>query len=101
MSLQQYNKRSFDTYADDKSASNDPLDQYLKEVRITPLLTKEQEFEYAKLAQSGDPFGRQKMIEGNLRLVVKIARRYLKSGLSLSDLIEEGNLGLIRAVEKF
>lgn len=86
---------------EDKARYSDPLDQYLKDVRVTPLLTKEQEFEYAKMAQSGHPLGRKKMIEGNLRLVIKIARRYLKSGLSLSDLIEEGNLGLIRAVEKF
>lgn len=88
-------------YAENKSKSSDPLDKYLRDVRITPLLTKEQEFEYAKLARSGHPLGRKKMIEGNLRLVIKIARRYIKSGLSLSDLIEEGNLGLIRAVEKF
>lgn len=88
-------------YLESKAKANDPLDKYLKEVRVTPLLTKEQEFEYAKLAQSGHPLGRKKMIEGNLRLVVKIARRYMRSGLSLSDLIEEGNLGLIRAVEKF
>ena len=88
-------------YIDSKSKANDPLDKYLRDVRVTPLLTKEQEFEYAKLAQSGHPLGRKKMIEGNLRLVVKIARRYIRSGLSLSDLIEEGNLGLIRAVEKF
>lgn len=88
-------------YLESKTKANDPLDKYLKEVRVTPLLTKEQEFEYAKLAQSGHPLGRKKMIEGNLRLVVKIARRYMRSGLSLSDLIEEGNLGLIRAVEKF
>lgn len=88
-------------YLESKSKANDPLDKYLRDVRVTPLLTKEQEFEYAKLAQSGHPLGRKKMIEGNLRLVVKIARRYIRSGLSLSDLIEEGNLGLIRAVEKF
>lgn len=101
MSIQQDKKHTTDYYVESKVKSSDPLDKYLKEVRVTPLLTKEQEFEYAKLAQSGHPLGRQKMIEGNLRLVVKIARRYIRSGLSLSDLIEEGNLGLIRAVEKF
>ncbi len=101
MSMQQQDKYTTGHYVESKAKSNDPLDKYLKEVRVTPLLTKEQEFEYAKLAQSGHPLGRKKMIEGNLRLVVKIARRYIRSGLSLSDLIEEGNLGLIRAVEKF
>ncbi len=99
--MQQDNKYTTGQYLEGKTKANDPLDKYLREVRITPLLTKEQEFEYAKLAQSGHPLGRKKMIEGNLRLVVKIARRYIRSGLSLSDLIEEGNLGLIRAVEKF
>lgn len=88
-------------YTESKNKANDPLDKYLRDVRVTPLLTKEEEFKYAKLAQAGHPAGRKKMIEGNLRLVVKIARRYMRSGLSLSDLIEEGNLGLIRAVEKF
>jgi RNA polymerase nonessential primary-like sigma factor len=105
MSIQQDDKSTdkytMSNYLENKGKSSDPLDKYLKEVRVTPLLTKEEEFEYAKLAQSGHPLGRQKMIEGNLRLVIKIARRYIKSGLSLSDLIEEGNLGLIRAVEKF
>lgn len=56
---------------------------------------------FARLAQKGDPAGRKRMIESNLRLVVKIARRYVNRGLSLLDLVEEGNLGLIRAVEKF
>src|SRR4029079_12166553 len=64
-------------------------------------LTKQEEFEVAKAVKRGDQEARKKMIEGNLRLVVKIARRYLHRGLPLSDLIEEGNLGLIHAVEKF
>ena len=101
MSTHQDNPHTPNYYAASNGKSHDPLEKYLKEVRATPLLTKEQEFEYGKLTHSGNSLGRQKMIEGNLRLVVKIARRYIKSGLSLSDLIEEGNLGLIRAVEKF
>ncbi len=74
---------------------------YLGEIGFTPLLTADEEKYYSRLALSGDESGRKKMIECNLRLVVKIARRYLNRGLALLDLIEEGNLGLIRAVEKF
>ena len=74
---------------------------YLSEIGYSPLLTAEEEVHYARMAQRGEEAGRKKMIESNLRLVVKIARRYLNRGLALLDLIEEGNLGLIRAVEKF
>lgn len=74
---------------------------YLKEIGFSPLLTAEEEVHYARLSQKGDDAGRKRMIESNLRLVVKIARRYMNRGLALLDLIEEGNLGLIRAVEKF
>lgn len=74
---------------------------YLSEIGFSPLLSAEEEVYYARLAQKGEQSGRQRMIESNLRLVVKIARRYLNRGLTLLDLIEEGNLGLIRAVEKF
>ncbi|MGI9229874.1 MAG: RNA polymerase sigma factor RpoS [Gammaproteobacteria bacterium] len=74
---------------------------YLNEIGFTPLLTAEEEVHYSRLALQGDLQARQKMIESNLRLVVKIARRYMNRGLALLDLIEEGNLGLIRAVEKF
>jgi len=79
----------------------DPTRIYLSEIGASRLLTAEEEVHYARLAQKGDAAGRQKMIECNLRLVVKIARRYMNRGLALLDLIEEGNLGLIRAVEKF
>lgn len=74
---------------------------YLNEIGFSPLLTPEEEVHFARLARKGDEAGRKRMIESNLRLVVKIARRYVNRGLSLLDLIEEGNLGLIRAVEKF
>jgi len=79
----------------------DPTRQYLEEIGVSPLLTAEEEKTYSRRAQRGDESARQRMIESNLRLVVKIARRYINRGLPLLDLIEEGNLGLIRAVEKF
>jgi RNA polymerase nonessential primary-like sigma factor len=74
---------------------------YLKEIGFSPLLTAEEEVYFARRAQKGDDKARKRMIESNLRLVVKISRRYMNRGLTLLDLIEEGNLGLIRAVEKF
>jgi RNA polymerase nonessential primary-like sigma factor len=83
------------------SESHDPTRLYLNEIGASPLLTAEEEVKFSRLAQSGDEAARKRMIESNLRLVVKIARRYLNRGLALLDLIEEGNLGLIRAVEKF
>jgi len=74
---------------------------YMKDLRKLPVLTMEEEREYARRIAQGDPDARRKMIEANLRLVVKIARKYMHQGISHLDLIEEGNLGLIRAVEKF
>lgn len=79
----------------------DVTQMYLGEIGFEPLLTHDEEIKYAKSAQRGDVAARDKMINGNLRLVVKIARTYLHRGLLLSDLIEEGNIGLMRAVEKF
>ena len=87
--------------ADDDYAQADATRLYLKEIGFSPLLTAEEEVYYARRAQKGDAAARRRMIESNLRLVVKIARRYMNRGLALLDLIEEGNLGLIRAVEKF
>ncbi len=84
-----------------RSSDADPTRLYLKEIEVSPLLTAEEEVYYSRLALKGDQAARDKMIECNLRLVVKIARRYMNRGLALLDLIEEGNLGLIRAVEKF
>ncbi len=84
-----------------RATDADPTRLYLKEIEVSPLLTAEEEVYYSRLSLKGDTAARDKMIECNLRLVVKIARRYMNRGLALLDLIEEGNLGLIRAVEKF
>ena len=87
-----------------KPASRAELDAtrlYLKEIEASPLLTAEEEVYYSRKSLNGEVAARSKMIECNLRLVVKISRRYMNRGLALLDLIEEGNLGLIRAVEKF
>lgn len=86
---------------DDTAGNFDATQLYLSEIGFSPLLSAEEEVHFARMAQRGEEAGRKRMIESNLRLVVKIARRYLNRGLSLLDLIEEGNLGLIRAVEKF
>ena len=83
------------------SKASDVISFYFKEMRKMPLLTFAQEQELAKRVSEGDLEARSKMIEANLRLVVAIGKRYVARGLPFSDLIEEGNLGLIRAVEKF
>ena len=79
----------------------DATQLYLREIGFSELLTAEEEIHFGRLTRKGDMDARNKMIESNLRLVVKISRRYLNRGLPLLDLIDEGNLGLIRAVEKF
>jgi RNA polymerase nonessential primary-like sigma factor len=79
----------------------DPTQLYLKEIGFSPLLKAEEEIYFGRLARKGDQAARKRMIESNLRLVVKIARHYYNRGMEFSDLIEEGNLGLLRAVEKF
>lgn len=79
----------------------DAIKYYLKEIRKTPLLTFEQEQELARKIEKGDQNARAHMIEANLRFVVAIGKKYINRGLQFSDIIEEGNLGLIRAVEKF
>jgi RNA polymerase nonessential primary-like sigma factor len=88
---------------DDASSQRglDAIKYYLKEIRKTPLLTFEQEQSLAKKIAQGDQDARAGMIEANLRLVVAIGKKYINRGLQFSDIIEEGNLGLIRAVEKF
>ena len=79
----------------------DPIKAYLKDVRPIALLTAEQEIELAKKIKKGDQAAREKMIRANLRLVISIAKRYINLGVPLSDLIEEGNIGLMRSIEKF
>ena len=81
--------------------SPDATELYLKEIGFSPLLTPAEEKRFGRAARKGDLAARKRMIESNLRLVVKISRRYLNRGLALLDLIEEGNLGLIHAVGKF
>ena len=80
---------------------DDAIKIYLRDIQRTPLLTAELEKECARAIEKGDKAARNKMIESNLRLVVKIAKRYINRGLPFLDLIEEGNLGLIKAVERF
>jgi RNA polymerase nonessential primary-like sigma factor len=99
---------SADSSSDDTSLNQeeftktlDATQLYLGEIGFSPLLTAEEEVYFARKALKGDEASRKRMIVSNLRLVVKIARRYNNRGLALLDLIEEGNLGLIRAVEKF
>ncbi len=90
--------------ATSREFTQDELDatrMYLSEIGFSPLLTAQEEVYFARLVIRGDASARNRMVESNLRLVVKIARRYMNRGLSLLDLIEEGNLGLIHAVEKF
>ena len=79
--------------------SRDPTQLYLSEIGFSPLLSADEEKTLARKVQKGNIAARQSMIESNLRLVVKISRRYCNRGLALLDLVEEGNLGLIRAVE--
>ena len=82
-------------------ASTDPIREYLKEIGSIPLLTQEQEQELAKRKALGDLHAGQKLVEANLRLVVSIAKRYTGRGMSFLDLVQEGNIGLMKAVEKF
>jgi RNA polymerase primary sigma factor len=103
------NEREFDYDYDDevneeedqRSAIDDSVKQYLKEIGMYPLLSAEQELFLAERVSRGDLRARQRLIEANLRLVVSIAKRYSNQGLPLLDLIQEGNIGLMRATQKF
>lgn len=79
----------------------DPVRMYLKEIGKVPLLSAEEEIEYAQRMEEGDEEAKKRLAEANLRLVVSIAKRYVGRGMQFLDLIQEGNLGLIKAVEKF
>jgi RNA polymerase primary sigma factor len=79
----------------------DPLQLFLRDISKVALLTAAQEVALAKRIERGDPRAKQAMVEANLRLVVSIAKRYRKRGLPFMDLIQEGTIGLVRAVEKF
>src|SRR3989441_1984445 len=90
-----------DVRPESRETSRANLGVYLKEIGQIPLLSREEEAALARRVRAGDAAAKQRLTEANLRLVVHIARRYMNRGLPLQDLIEEGNLGLIRAVEKF
>lgn len=85
----------------DGVATDDSVRMYLKEIGIYPLLSADEELELAKRAKDGDETAKQRLIESNLRLVVSIAKKYQGRGMTLLDLIQEGNLGLIRGIDKF
>jgi RNA polymerase sigma factor (sigma-70 family) len=95
----QYNTEATSSQA--ASAAFNSMGMYLKEIRKTKLLTAEEEYELALQVEAGDSAARSRMIESNLRLVVKIAKRYINRGMPFTDLVEEGNMGLIKAVERF
>ena len=82
-------------------AIDDPVRMYLKEIGRVPLLTAEEEIQLAKRIEEGDEYAKRRLTEANLRLVVSIAKRYVGRGMLFLDLIQEGNLGLLKAVEKF
>ena len=86
---------------DISSTTQDPVKMYLKDIGKVPLLSAEEEIELAKRMEAGDEMAKKKLAESNLRLVVSIAKRYVGRGMLFLDLIQEGNLGLLKAVEKF
>ena len=99
--LEMDDETPIDTQDEISEESDDPVRAYLKEIGKIPLLTGEEEAELAKRIEAGDEQAKKRLAEGNLRLVVSIAKRYTGHGLQLLDLIQEGNIGLMKAVEKF
>ena len=97
----EYDSEFEDGEEDRRGAIDDAVKQYLKEIGTYPLLTADQELILAERVAHGDPRARQKLVEANLRLVVSIAKRYSNQGLPLLDMIQEGNIGLMRAAQKF
>src|SRR3989344_1295314 len=85
----------------EEGSVTDPVRQYLRDIGRVPLLTAAEEIDLAKKAEKGEKKSRDKLINANLRLVVSIAKKYVGRGMSLLDLIEEGNIGLMRAVDKY
>lgn len=94
-------KIDFTDIGDISSTTQDPVKMYLKDIGKVPLLSAEEEIELAKRMEAGDEMAKKKLAESNLRLVVSIAKRYVGRGMLFLDLIQEGNLGLLKAVEKF
>ncbi len=89
------------TYTRSSGDDENVLSMYLKEINKIPLLTREEENRYATLAESGDELAKHKLVQANLRFVVNVAKKYQNQGLPLSDLISEGNIGLMNAIERF
>ena len=99
--MREHDDRDFNKSELDDFEINDPIKIYLKDIGSVPLLSFEEEIELAKRIEQGDEKAKDRLSEANLRLVVSIAKRYMGRGLSLMDLIQEGNIGLIRAVDKY
>lgn len=94
-------KKKLDTTKKTTRDNENVLSMYLKEINRIPLLTREEENKYARAAAKGDPAAKEKLINANLRFVVNVAKKYQNQGLPLSDLISEGNIGLMNAIERF
>ena len=99
--MNEHDDRDFIKSELDNFEINDPMKIYLKDIGSVPLLSFEEEIELAKQIEQGDQKAKDRLSEANLRLVVSVAKRYMGRGLSLMDLIQEGNIGLIRAVDKY
>ena len=101
ISEEDVNELNLDLSPGDAANIDDPVRMYLKEIGKVPLLSADEEIEYAKRMEEGDEEAKKRLAEANLRLVVSIAKRYVGRGMQFLDLIQEGNLGLIKAVEKY